>query len=66
MPPLRSLPMSYIMQRLTTQVKKKKKKTLKAIAEIKHNVAQLPLREAWHLSMANSNFSDASLNPNEP
>lgn len=67
MPSLRSLPMFYIMQRLTIKVKKKKdfKNHCRSKA---HSIMSLDYHSEWTSdhSMANSNFSDASLNPNEP
>lgn len=67
MPSLKSLPMFYKMQGLAIKVKKKKK--TKNHCRSKAHSIMLPdyhSERPGHQSMANSNFNDASLSPNEP
>lgn len=66
MPSLRSLPMFYITQSLTIKVKKKKHS--KNHCRNKAHSIMLPdyhSERPGNHSMANSNFSNASLSPNE-
>ena len=64
---LRSSPVFYITQSGGIKVKKKKK-ALKSTAEVKHTAKCCPItiQRPSDPSMANSNFSDASLSLNEP